>query len=35
MNKEDLKKRTKMFAVQSVLYYKGMPKDDIKFTIGK
>ena len=35
MNKEDLKKRTKRFAIESVLYYKAMPSDDIKFTIGK
>jgi hypothetical protein len=35
MDKEDLKKRTKRFAIESVLYYKAMPSDDIKFTIGK
>ena len=35
MNKEDLKKRTKKFAVDSVLYYKAMNNDDIKYTIGK
>ena len=35
MNKEDLKKRTKKFAIDSVLYYKRMNNDDIKYTIGK
>jgi len=35
MDKEDLKKRTKRFAVESVLYYKAMDSDDIKFTVGK
>ena len=35
MNTDDLKKRTKKFAVESVLYYKSMPNDDIKYTIGK
>jgi four helix bundle protein len=35
VNTDDLKKRTKKFAVESVLYYKSMANDDIKFTIGK
>jgi four helix bundle protein len=35
MNTEDLKKRTKKFAVESVLFYKSMANDDIKFTVGK
>lgn len=35
MNTNDLKKRTKKFAVETVLYYKTLPNDDIKFTLGK
>ena len=35
MNPNDLKKRTKKFAVESVLYCKAMVSDDIRFTIGK
>jgi four helix bundle protein len=35
MNKDDLKKRIKKFSVAAVLYYKKMPGDDIKYTIGK
>jgi hypothetical protein len=35
MNKDDLKKRTQKFAVQCVFFYKNMPNDDIKFTLGK
>ena len=35
MNTDDLKKRTKKFAIEAVLYYKGMTNDDIKYTVGK
>jgi four helix bundle protein len=35
MNAEDLKKRTKKFAIESVLFYKSLPQDDLKYTIGK
>ena len=35
MDKDDLKKRTKKFAIEAMLYYKAMPSDDIKFTVGK
>lgn len=35
MNTVELKKRTKTFALESLLYYKAMNNDDIKFTVGK
>src|SRR5262249_15165304 len=35
MNQKELKDRTKKFAVAIVMYYKNMPNNDIKFTIGK
>ena len=35
MTKDQLKNRTKKFSIAAVLYYKNMPGDDIKYTIGK
>jgi len=35
MTQQELKDRTKKFAIEVVLYYKSMPNNDLKFTLGK